>query len=408
MTFDDIEQAFARGRISESYAWNLEDFLAATQHGSRPDSPVREVLQVLTVKQRGQFTDELPALAPLPAYAVRAELRPGMVELFHRLHRGAVRNVDDPCDLSRAETFQQVQSLVRSQTQSVLARSIRDVMKAMDPWLDRDAFVIPCHRRELVAPDAAERVESDGVLLAILPWKDFAALYDVDRVAPLLALFRRCAERMGRHFTDRWFHHHGATPDAKRAADLLQGLRHVGFGKTMGNGFASGVLDVVNPLHLLVVDVLRRQGPAAFTPEFQEKLIQHHVDFSAFLATFSLACVAGLENLMGVPATDETLKTVRQWTAAVRDIRGKGFPLDCHFAAEYFTIRTVDDGSPAGIPIIDFNIAAFPESELARMASQTIRLGCPSLGNPHRQFTRAMCRAYFQAVFPTLAAAHAD
>lgn len=407
MNIDDIEQAFARGRISESYAWSLEDFLAAAHHASQIDSPVRDVLQALTVEQRGRCAEE-PAPSPLPASAVRADLRPGMVELFRRLHRGAVRSVDDPCELGRAETFQQVQSLVRSQTQSVLARSIRDVMKDMEPWLERDAFVIPCHRRELVAPEAATRFESDGVLLAVLPWKDFATLYGVHRVDPLLALFRRCAERMGRHFTDRWFHHHGATPDAKRAADLLQGLRRVGFGKTMGNGFASGVLDVVNPLHLLVVDTLRRHGPEIFTPEFQEKLIQHHVDFSAFLATFSLACVAGLENLLGVTATDDTLGTVRQWTAAVRDIRGKGFPLDCHFAAEYFTFRTIDDGTPAGIPIIDFNIDAFPESRLARLASQTIRLGCPSLGNPHRQFTRAMCRAYFQAVFPTLSATPAD
>ena len=331
-----------------------------------------------------------------------------MAELFCRLHRRAIRDVVDPRELARAETFQQVQSLVRSQTQPVLARSIRDVMKAMGPWLDREAFVIPCDRPELRVPEGAERIEQDGVSIAILPWKRFAALFEVDRVDPLLALFRRCAERMGRHFTDLWLRDHATDADTRHASELLRGLRHVGFARTMGNGFASGVLDVVNPLHLLVVDVLRRRGAEVFAPDFQARIIHHHVDFSAFLATFSLACVAGLENLLTVPATRETLTRIKRWTAAVHNLRGKGFPLDCNFAPEYFTIRTIDDGGPAETPIIDFHIDAFPPAVLAKLASQTIRLGCPSLGTPHRQFTRAMCRAYFQAVFPVLAATPAE
>ncbi len=403
MTFDEIDQAYAHGRISGWYAEDLHRFLAAAEAGSTANSPVRALLKEVIVTPGGALENASPDFAAPPAYAIAPERRPGMLELFGRLHRGAVNDPKNPSDLAGVETFQQIQSLVRDQTQSTLARSIRDVMKAMGRWLERDAFVIPRDRAELRAPDSAETVEEEGLHLAILPWRSFAALYGVDRVEPLLALFRRCAERMGRHFTDAWLKRHASATDVQHAVALLRGLRRVSFGKTMGNGFASGVLDVVNPLHLLVVDVLRKCGPEVFTSEYQARIIHHHIHFSAFFATFSLACVAGLENLMGVPASRETLATVRLWTSAVRDIRGKGFPLDCDFAPEYFRIHAFEDEGVPATPLIDFNVQAFSETELNQIASQTVRLGCPSLGTPHRHFTQAICRAYFQAVFPVLA-----
>jgi hypothetical protein len=134
----------------------------------------------------------------------------------------------------------------------------------------------------------------------------------------------------------------------------------------------------------------------------QDKIIQHHEDFSVFLATFSLTCIAELEHVLRVPASIETQCILSQWTAFMPNPRGKGFGLDCAYAPEYFTVRYLADGTATGIPILDFNVDAFPADQIERVASRTIRLGCPSLGYAHRLFTRAMCRAYFQVVLPPL------
>jgi hypothetical protein len=130
--------------------------------------------------------------------------------------------------------------------------------------------------------------------------------------------------------------------------------------------------------------------------------MQHHEDFSVFMATFSLTCLAELEDVLRVPASAETQWIVSQWTAYMPNPHGKGFGLDCAYAPEYFTVRYVDDGTESGTPIIDFNFDAFSSAQIERMTSRTIRLGCPSLGYAHRLFTRAMCHAYFQIVLPPL------
>lgn len=402
MNIDDVERAVREGRISGTYAHALNELILRVSRMTPPGSASRKALDALVVREKSLPLDPGESPSPPTASVKAPQNLPGALALYERLHQGAVRDVDDAEDLARLDTFRQMQSVVRARTNTLLAKAIRDVMNSMKPWFDRDAFVIPRGREELRAPSNAETFIQDDVELAIIPWRRFAELFEVKRVDPLLALVRRAAERMGRHFTDVWHRRNGRTVEALQATELLQSLRSVGFGKTMGNGFASGVLDVVNPLHILVTDVLRRRGPDAFTPAFEDEILRRHADFSVFLATFSLACVAGLENLLGVPATRETLEVVSQWTSAVQDVRGKGFPLDCNFSPEYFDVRETDAGTAPGIPIVDFRIGAFSETELDAIASRTIRLGCPSLGAPHRQFTQAMGRAYFQAIFPVL------
>jgi hypothetical protein len=183
---------------------------------------------------------------------------------------------------------------------------------------------------------------------------------------------------------------------------LMRTLRDAELAESICNGFASGASDVINPLHNLMLHLLEARGPQVLTAPLRQRICQHHEDFSVFQAMFSLNCLAELEHVLRVPAAPETKNFLKAWTHKWPDFFGKGCPLDCLYDRKYFVVRDEADDVSDSVPIIDFNMEAFSQAELEMMSSRTIRLGCPSLGSVHRSFTRAMCEAYFEIVWPQL------
>ncbi len=401
----EIEAAFAAGKIDDRFRHELLQRLADVRRRQRPRSPVGEVIARVHVVQEGSGEDlQSDVLAALRNLA-GAKQRPGMVELFRKLHQGAMRNVSDAAELQKVDTPSQVESIVRVDVQAETARAIREIWQPMKSWFDRRRIVIPRDRRALISPPQAAAAFDQQTPLTILPCSpEFAELFGTNSVEQTLALLKRAVEEMGRHFTYAWADSATARQDdMQRAMELMRTLRNTELAESICNGFASGASDVINPLHNLMLSLVEEQRPQLLTHQWQQEICRHHEDFSVFQAMFSLNCLGMLEHVLRVPAASETKRFLNAWTDKWPDFYGKGCPLDCLYDRKYFIVRYAAKDSADPVPIIDFDAQAFSQAEIELISSRTIRLGCPSLGSVHRSFTRAMCEAYFQIVWPQLA-----
>ncbi len=402
MNAAEIEAAYEAGAITDQYRHELLERISHANRCGRSTTKgvMSRVRIVQHVDDDADNYDVLPALGNLPG----AQQRPGMVELFRILHRGAMRNVTEERELEKVDTPSQVESIVRVEVQTVTATAIRDIWQPMKAWFDRDCIVIPCDRQALYSPAGAETAMDGQTPLALLPMSsEFADLFASEKVEQSLALLKRAIEEMGRHFTYAWAHSPAASDDdTQKAMRLMRSLRGSELAESICNGFASGASDVINPLHNVVLSVLEDHGPEAITDSLRKRICKQHEDFSVFQAMFSLDCLAMLEHVLRVPASSSTRKFLKEWTQKWPNYHGKGNPLDCLYDRKYFVVRNPTDDAGVDVPIIDFNVQAFSKAEIDLMSSRKIRLGCPSLGAVHRTFTRAMCNAYFGIVWPQL------
>lgn len=407
MDREEISRGRESGALDADFAKCLEDYLRGAEK-ARPDptSMIRRIVDRVRAEQQGTVTNTAPESAAFLETIAGAKHRPGMVEIFRTAHQGGMRNTTDEAELRRVDTFHQIHSIIREETQPTLAKGIRGIWTPMQDHLQRGNIVVPDCGFEFIAPRMTDRIPGWNMQLAVLPICDFAKLFNAKTADQTLCLLRRTVERMGKYHTVVWLAEHQNDPDVQACNELLVPMRHMTMENAIGNGFSSGVSDVVNPLHNLVLDTVEQHGPDAISPELQERIIAHHLEFSVFQATFNLHSLAALERVLRENPNAETLGFMKRWSLIRSDLEdpSKGFSLDCNYRRTHFETRSVEETSGAETPVIDYRPEAFTPEELANIHSKTLRLGCPSLGPVHREFTEAMCRAYFAIVYPKVQA----
>lgn len=397
-----VDHALAVGSIDQATHEYLLGCLQRAK-GCRADSHVHKLLSRISFpvdpgEPHSSCTEPAnPNIAfPFPA----AGQRPGLARVHRQLHRGAISTLDEE-SLATLSPLVQIQSLVRQQTQVTLSTAIRQIWSRMHSFLAAGVMLIPADRPELETPSDCDRSTWEGIRVARLPLDEhLGRLFGASTVDQALAVLRRSMERMGVLFVDHFL----TTPDARRdeflqAEEILSVLRCTGLRAILCNGFTSGTADIVNPLHCLVRRVLAERGEDPAKPEWQQAVLAEHVNFSVGLATFSLDCLGQIEHMLRQPASPDTVRFVRQWSNVHPNIKGKGCPFDCNYDDSFFTVREITHGKDSVLGV-DFDADRFCDAELP--GSKMLRLGCPSLGVVHREFSQAMADAYFSVALPVL------
>lgn len=393
MKFEDIAAALEEQRINARAADQLPNLF-------KSDDPVMVFLRENINLSRTAMGQGMERQSPLQIFrnCTGAAERPGIVQLFETTLASSVES-SDQMTIDQADPFHQLDAIAREQIQPVLSSSISRIWEYMGPYLERNTFAFNSFPLNNIYCPTLATQESDPTFgeISTVGFTQLKEVFNCFSSDVALAFLRILANVMGRTFTYPIVEG-DQSPEMLRA-QAFASMRNKPLKSSIVNGFSSGVADTVNPLDILARKTLDAHGPDFFTPEMKEAMTEHHVNFAVLFAKFNLLSLASIEHTLRIPEETTITRTMLRWLPETYNARGKGHPANCDYYQRYFSASTVQKGGQL-IPIVDFNFDEFNAEEIQDMQIGTVRFTCPSLGKPHAEFVQAMCRAYWEGVFP--------